>query len=245
MISEHWKCRQQMRALKNTFKQAIKATFINQFVKENGELDTYLVDNFLFEQKTTGYYTSWRSVNSSYLKTNYFRPTMIHKWYTVADHQIIDVKLKSSFSVLMKNVAEILNANDNPGLDGLIRFELGKSNEILKKLYPEIYRYYDIIGYEKMSELEFSKPPIKKLCDKIEKNKAIENPKLTAKIRSLFKVGDRPTELEIVGHLKISYAEFNVKDTPRPIHIKRYYDAGRTENKEGLKSYNIKGLLEL
>ncbi|RZJ46507.1 MAG: hypothetical protein EOO44_22745 [Flavobacterium sp.] len=96
-----------------------------------------------------------------------------------------------------------------------------------------------------MLELEFSKAPIKKLCDRMERNNAIENPKLTAKIRTLYKNGDRPTELEIVGQLQLLYTEFHVKVIPRPIQIKRYYDAGRTENKEGLKSYNIKGLLEL
>lgn len=224
-----------------TLTEAMTGSFIHAYIKENGEVDPYLVDGFLLDQTITGYYTHIKKLNRAYLHSNFFRPTVIKMDYNINDAHIISMKQKSTISALIKNIAEILRATGDTTSNGLLNFDLGRSNEVIRKQYPEYAKFYDTIGFDAMAELEFNKSAIKLKVKKTEKEMERNNPKLILRIQSLYKPDETPSEMEIAAHFQIIYNDLGICETARPSHLTRYYNASRTSNDQGAKVWKIKG----
>jgi hypothetical protein len=223
------------------FAAGMAAHPIHTYIKENGETDPYLVDGFLLDQIVTSYYTHVNRLNRAYLQSNFFTPTIIEKFYSVNDSQILSIKLQSTASMLIRNVAGILHANESVDGSTLLKFDLGRSNEIIKKQYPEIVKFLDVLGYEEMADCDFNKAVIKKKVQVKEKELERKSPKLIAKIQSLYKPEETPMELEIVAQFQVIYNDLGICETARASHIQRYYIASRTSNDQNLKAWKIKG----
>lgn len=225
--------------------KAMNESFISSYLRESGDLDSYLVDGYLLDQKVISYYIYMNRLNQAYLRSNYFKPNILVRDYNVNDNQIIKSRLKLKANEHLENIARILHANDAPLEEGIIRYDFGKSNEIIAKTYPDIFRLYNVLGFDAMSDLEFNRSQINKLCNKKEKENARFNPPMVVRIQKLYGIGDRPQEFEIAAQLQRIYKEFGFEEPARASHVNRYYQAQRTENKQGLKVYTIEDLLEL
>ncbi|WP_142531028.1 DEAD/DEAH box helicase family protein [Pedobacter westerhofensis] len=221
--------------------EAMTGSFIHSYIKENGEVDPYLVDGFLLDQAITGYYTHINKLNRAYLHSNFFRPTVIKMNYNINDAHIISMKLKSTASALIQNISEILRANENAPSNGVLNFDLGRSNEVIRKQHADIANFYDVIGFDSMAELEFNKSAIKLKVKKTEKELERNNPKLILKIQSLYKPDETPSEMEIAADFQVIYNDLGICEIARPSHLTRYYIASRTSNDQGIKVWKIKG----
>jgi len=228
-----------------TLDQAMQSTFICSYIKENGELDSYLVDGYLFDQRVTSFYPHINSLKAAYIKSNYFRPLVENRFYNVNDQQLISIKLTTIRSRLIENVAQILKAKDAPEDSELIKFDLGRSNEIFKQLYPDICEYYNSIGYSRMEELEFEERKILKEVKAKTKTDLKFKKELVEDVQKLYKAGDLPSELEITAKLNFLNNKHGNSNHARPKHILDYYDAKRTTNSDKLKAWKIEGVKEL
>lgn len=226
--------------------KAMQGSFISSYIKEGGELDPYLVDGYLLDQKVISYYLYMNVLNKAYLRSNYFRPTIIQPHnFNVNDNEVIKSKLKLKADEHLENIANILHANDAPLEDGMMRYDFGRSNKVIAELYPDIFKFYTVLGYQVMSNLMFNRAEIKKLCAKKEQEDIRFNPNLIIKIQRLYKVDNTPQEMEIAARFQKIYNEFEIEEHARPSHITRYYKAKRTSNRQGLKAWKITGLLDL
>jgi hypothetical protein len=238
---EHMKANTNKEGALVVLNEAIVKSFIHSYIKENGQIDPYLLDGYLLDQTITSYYVHINKLNRAYLHSNFFKPTVITKEYRVNDSQIMAMKLASTASELIKNVATIFNANNTVTNAEALIFDLGRSNEVIQKQYPEITNFIETIGYDAMALLEFKKSAIKAQVKKKEKELERSNPKLILKIQSLYMPDETPSELEIAAQFQLIYNDFGICETARPSHLSRYYIASRTSNDQRLKVWKIKG----
>lgn len=227
---------------KDTLTQAMEKTKIKAYIKANGELDPYLVDNFILEQKTTGYYTHKEHLKTAYIHTSYFKPNVIDRFYQVNDSLIMSLELKSTKSLLLRNVSTMLHHLNTPAEEGHMQFTLGRNSHALENSYPEIAEFYKNVGYSLMESLNFDWSKIARHSKSIARDIKLLNPKMILKIKSLYTIGEAPSELMITSELQVIYNEYGIEKTPKATHIKEYYQATRSTNKEKNKVYRIEGI---
>lgn len=225
--------------------KALQDSFIRSYIMESGELDPYLVDGYLLDQKVISYYLYMNRLNLAYLRSNYFRPNVETKNYNVSDLEIIKSRLKLKVNEHLENIVNILYANDAPLEEDVLRYDFGRSNKVIAELYPEIHNFYKVLGYEAIEKVNFNKSEVSKLCAKKEKEDMRFNPDMVVKIQKLFKKGDTPQEFEIVAQFQKIYIEFGCNEHARSSHISRYFLARRTSNQQGLKVWKVEDLLEI
>ena len=225
---------------------AIKSSFIHPLIKDgSNSLNTYLVDGYILDEQVKSYYHNSNSFHHAYRLSNYFRPNLKSKFYTVCDRQLISMSLKVSNSALIRNISEILNANNTPRSAETLQFNLGRSNDSIKKLYPVIANYYETLGFSKLQELEFNKSKIEEECKKKKSLEMRFNPALVVDIQALYRVGDKPLESRIKLDLNILYIKHNLELLAKVSDIKLYYVTSRSSNASGEKIRKISKILQI
>ncbi|GGC63196.1 hypothetical protein GCM10011387_16000 [Pedobacter quisquiliarum] len=225
---------------------AIKSSFIHPLIKDgSNSLNTYLVDGFILDEQVKSYYHDSKRFHHAYKLSNYFRPSLESKFYTVCDRQLISLSLKATSSALIKNISEILDANNIPRNPETLQFNLGRSNDSIKKLYPAITDYYETLGFSKLQELEFNKSKIDTECKRKKSLESRFNPALVIDIQALYKVGEKPLESRIKLDLNIFYIKHNLKRSAKVSDIKLYYATSRSSNASGEKIMKIIKILQI
>ncbi len=224
---------------KLTFKQALENVGVAKYVDDKNQLDDFMVDNFVHEERVKGYYINSTDLITAYENTEHFEVYPEKHLLPVSDADNMEIAKAKSQNELCKVVAKALHRYNEPYTPGTFRFFDAKSEiNRLESLYPEVCYLYKEIGYQGFEQVEFNKSAIKKAVRNKNKIDMMFNPLRLKVIYKDFSAPNVYTEVEIFEKLKRISVKLEIAEEPAAAHVLRYFDGNRT-TKNGLKAYSI------
>jgi len=149
---------------KDTLESALKLVPYANFLDENEQVNHFMVDNFILEERVKNSYISFQHFEDNYKKYGY-TVNASSDIYSLSDQALLKVKKGINNLEVVKSVIEAIKIALNP--DSL--FSLRSKQEVLNELsksHPLIIQGYKILGEAELLKNGYSKKAIKKALDK-------------------------------------------------------------------------------
>ncbi|MDQ0964741.1 hypothetical protein QFZ20_000144 [Flavobacterium sp. W4I14] len=210
----------------DSLKKGLSALPFNEFMFLNGEIDYYMVDNFIHKQRVKNYYINSKNLRQAYDDSNYFNVKEHTFDSIISDEENIKLSLAKTKIEQTKRVADMLlklSTRDNRHLK--FNFTANHSSEIenLRTQYPEIANAFFTLGYKKMEERGFKFHKINQKVDKAENDKLKLTKPVFDKVQGVFLVGKFYTEEVIKTELSKIYLQLGISGKAFPRHLKTYF----------------------
>ncbi|WP_423149720.1 hypothetical protein [Rubrolithibacter danxiaensis] len=223
-----------------TYKQAIANVEMLKYIDDQEELDPFMVDNFVSEERVKGYYQASINLVNAYDASSHFDIYLTQHRSTVSDEDNMRLMNAKNKTLLIEAVSTLLQKYNTPVPEGTFLFydpqtEINK----LKEKYKEIYEAYELLGYKGLVELEFNKTAVKAAVKKALKEKMIHNPAMVSEIHLKFESGEVYQESQVSNVLAEIYTQYKVNFKVAASHILRYFNGHRT-SENNVKAYMLK-----
>lgn len=238
LIEESFDCYKKLLDIKNnattpygkiTAKEAIESTFIHKFIDEDSSMNYFACDCYHLSHIIRAYYKEINHLADAYINSNYFIPRVLNRVYD-ADDSIIELLDSEELcgAKLYECVATLLLFYNSRFTTERIPCVSEQLQAKIRKDYPNQARIFDIIGYSRMKELEFSEVRLNIEVERISRNEILENPLLKSKIKSLYKPNDKVIKADSKSAIKQIYLEYGLVKKITATEIGKYYDVSTT-----------------
>lgn len=209
----------------------------------DGEVNHYMIDNEVFENKIKGYYKSDINLLDAYKTTGKFKYVLHSECYSISDEVEANIreakkKLRPTMELLLPILKELYNAEEKG-------FEYHLTIELLKSRHRSVFKEFEIIGFEGASYLNFDYRSVMQKIEQLKK-KAEMFPIIT-EVNKHFKVGTAYTSTYIKSKLASVFKKMGRTDLKPSIQELRGFfqlDIIRTPNgKNKVTKYLIKKAL--
>ncbi|WP_419789065.1 hypothetical protein HDF18_22635 [Mucilaginibacter sp. X5P1] len=212
---------------RRTLKDAIENSFAHTFFV-NEKLNSFMIDNFIHEERVKGYYQSFENLKAAYQEKNkHFKATFEEDPYPVGDKDILELKNARQSK---KEKYRIIAGLFDQWTSKFNHFVLPPDVllDSLIKQYPEIWEAHLTIGLKGLEETGLVMSKIKAA---VKKEKEAQQLKILApKVYETFKVGTRPSEDFILEKLTEIYKSVGV-DNINKSDILRFFKGFRSTSK--------------
>jgi len=226
---------------KDTLKQALERVDHARYVTKEGELNYFMKDNYLNEEKIKSCYKDTISLKAAYDNTHYFNVNFFYQQFQLSDEDRLKRSQTREQKELFETVAEQLEKlHQYKPVNGFRLFD-NTQNEIadIRQRCPEIYHAYNVIGLNGLKEAGYRLSKIRKAVRVKQKQNSISNIEMIDVVYDEFNVNRNYSEQGIIKKLGDIYSEFSVGFKPLASHISRYFNVRRTTLKDGEKAYAI------
>lgn len=221
---------------RRTLKDAIENSFVHAFFS-NGNLNSFMVDNFINEERVKAYYQRFENLKAAYQeKDKHFKLTFKEEQHPVGDKDILELNhTKQSKKEKCRIVAGLFNQWTAKKGEYVIPPE-GLLNSLITQ-YPEIWQANLAIGLKGMEEAGFV---LSKIKTAVKKAKEIEQLQFLApKIYEAFAENTDCTDVSIRNRLATIYKSNGVNKEARIVDILDYFRGYRSTRK-GERVYVLK-----
>jgi hypothetical protein len=226
---------------KDTLTQALERVDHARFVTKTGELNYFMKDNYLNEERIKSYYKDIPSLKAAYEGKGYFNLNFKYQQFPLSDADRLKRVQTKEQKELFEVVAEQLEKLHQPIPTGVFRLFDNTQSEIadLRQKCPEIYDAFKVIGLEGLKQSGFRMSKIRKAVRSQQKQDSISNTEMIDVVYDEFNTNRNYSESGIKKKLTEIYLEFDVKFKPLASHISRYFNTKRTTLKDGEKAYSL------
>lgn len=189
-------------------------------LQQDGSLDFFKFDNYLYEEKVKMCYGHEISSGLSYYFSELFNVSERSKVYLPEEFETMSKEMKrySKDGILWASNQFILNENLQ-GVEGADKYFFE-----LTQRFPFVRKAIAMIGYDKIEELSFSYRAIGKALLKIDQSKLRVHQGMIDAVYASF-ILNIPYELSTVKHkLQALFDEFNVIGKAKSTDITTYYE---------------------
>jgi hypothetical protein len=146
---------------KNTLEEALKRITYSDFVNEDGSKNSYMFDNFLYDESVKMIFKTPQALSNAY-QNCYFKPTIEYRDYQISDS---DYKIEKNGISIASLVLAVVNAikklEYNSDQQGYIIDNRNAVLNDIQKCYTEIYNAYFILGEYELLKNSYSSKQIK------------------------------------------------------------------------------------
>jgi len=231
---------------RTTFTQGHEATEISDFVNDEQELESNMVDNYLHQQHVRSYYRGFPYLSQAYKDCKFFKVQHKALMQSVNDEDNLSLAFAKTSIKITEFVATQLQKykDDMVPTEGLVYKFYDPQTEInrLTERYPEIAQAFLTIGYDRMKELNFKMHLInKKVSKELTEVKRFDLALVKA-IHSEFENDkDAVLEKDAVQRLEPLYLKHGLDVTAYAKDLIRYFHTNRKGDKNGKKVYPLNG----
>jgi hypothetical protein len=142
---------------KATYTQGLKATEISKAVKPNGQLNCFMRDNYVNQQRVRSYYKSKEELINAYQLTKYFNLEHRPIYLGFTDEDNMKLALAKTKKAVTEAVADLMNKHSTAMSEMVFLFydPTARINQ-LRRNHNDVVEAFNIIGYDKMKELGFA-----------------------------------------------------------------------------------------
>ena len=229
-------------------KDKIESTnaFLNVFKKASNKEQDVLINKCSIVIDSTKYRDDYVSVNYyNGTKVPVFNNLVLISEQRAYDIQQIDYKDRFSVFNIVKNnrikldrigkIIDYLRDTSNGQFSERLRylcetldFTLEEKSLIAQQVSEKFDKFYNIIGPERCKNLGYNVTDIKKEIE----NKSISEKDIRNKFLSLFKVGDKFTNIEVKSIIGNIYSELGLNKNPKATVLSEYFDFSRIKLKD-------------
>ena len=181
-------------------------------------LNSYLVDNYIDEERVKSYYQSPSALRTAYINTKLF--TVINRRECYEKSILLQQRnFRSSSKAIRLVVDSLLEIEELRQL--VIYYEI---REVITQFSPLAVEAFDRLGYEKMQELRFKKAPIKKELLKLDIEEGKNIFPVIDMIHAGFRLNTFYTVAEIKSRLQEIFSEYDIPGKAKSTDIERYFE---------------------
>ncbi|MCX2431103.1 hypothetical protein [Pedobacter sp. GR22-10] len=185
----------------------------------NGEVNHYMIDNEVFENKVRGHYKSDLALLEAYKATKRFKETLITKNYLLSDETESNIreakkKLRPAMELILPILKELYNRNEKG-------FEYEMAIGLLKSKHRLVYKEFEVIGFEGANELNFNYSLVLQRIAQLKKK--AENFPIITELDKYFKVGESYSSTYIKNKLRAIFKKMGRSDLSASIQTFRLY----------------------
>lgn len=172
----------------------------------DGKINSFMVDNFINEERVKGYYKFKEELLKQYQKSAYFNvlPNSGYINYNLTDDELSNIKDNSSHKTLNGYITNILNnINEDGDIENNIHFELG----LYKTYFPKQFALIHELGWEASKKLKFDLDKIQSQLDEREKINGLMP--MIKFIQKNFEIGKFYSSKEIESILQVGIKTTN------------------------------------
>lgn len=214
-----------------------------RFINEWGQIDYFLIDNYVDEEMTMSAYHGWQELEMAYRKTGHFNVKHHVRLFPFGDIERLKLNDKQTKVIeKMKIIVEILKHLGKAETEQAIEFkrDLISKNELIVKAY-------DLLGVERIEELNYSRRKMSREVIIKENERKASSANVVKLVHESFFVGCWYSDEEIKDTLSEIYSDLHIPSPPAVTSnsIKRYFettDKPRKSKKRGL--YLLKRLIK-
>ena len=177
----------------------------------NGEqIDYFLIDNYVDEEMTMSAYRGWQELEIAYRKSGHFNVKHYVRLFPYGDIERLKLDDKQTKVIeKMKIIVEILKhlGKAETELAMELKRDLISKNELIVKAY-------DLLGVERIEELNYSKSKISREVIIEENKKKASSANVIKLVHSTFIVGRWYSSEEIKKNLLEIYSDLNIPTPP-------------------------------
>jgi len=219
---------------RNTLKSAIEKSDEHKYYS-NGNLNSFMVDNFLQQERVKGYYQHIDKLKEAYeVQHKHFKVTFEDDLYSVTDEDFLTLDKRKSKKEINKHVAGIFDKwTGEPGMYVFPPLEL--FNKLIHK-HNDLYKAFTLIGIKGLEECNYVWSRIKK---KIKKTKAYNQlVALAPDVYYYFDSEGTYKECYTATCFEMIYKQHGINKAAKAADINRYFEARRTTF-DGSKAYAL------
>jgi hypothetical protein len=228
----------------DTLDQALRLVEYSQFVNEDGSKNYFMWDNFINEERVKGYYTSKESLIDAYKECPHFTIRESEDRFPIIETVINGLSKMVSQKLVCKHVVEALN-NIYELPSKYSAEDIMYVKQQLIKNFGGIVTSYNVLGYQKMQELNFDTYKIKKVVYELNAAKDKSNFQFLDRLSLDFEVGSGYPSIIIVQVLKRIITDLKLHLKPGIKLLKEFYDLSprttihRDKDKKDIKGHVI------
>ncbi|MBB6112531.1 hypothetical protein SAMN05421821_11966 [Mucilaginibacter lappiensis] len=219
---------------KDTLKAAIDSSPVHGFFDE-GILNSFMVDNFISEERVKGYYQRSANLMKIYTGSKHFKPTFKKEDYALGDYETLRRGMKMLQKDLRKEIANQIHKLTSRV--GHYALEPEGVREYLRNKFPLIAMAYDLIGIEGLEKTGYVESEIRKairIAEKLELHK-----RLAMEVYNIFDEHTSPPDPIIINKLRIIYLANGVDERACASHILRFFN-GQRSTKDGQHIHHLR-----
>jgi hypothetical protein len=227
----------------DSLRQGFQALPFSQFINLNGEIDYYMIDNFIHKQRVKNYYIKKENLLQAYDESKYFNIKEYNFDSIISDEENINLSLAKTKIEQTKLVCEMLlklTTQENAHL----KFSFTKDNNTeidnLRNLYPEIANAFFTIGFEAVKAREFKLHKINQKVNSEENEKLKLTELVFDKMHKRFLVGKFYTEDDIKTEITKIFIEAGIQGKVFPRHLNTYFKLSKRTQRGNSKSHGHK-----
>lgn len=169
----------------------------------NGELNQFMVDNFIYEERVKGYYQTFNNLKAEYdALPKHFKVEYKEDDFGVEDKDLFQLRVCKTQKEKHAAVASILfRYKPRPGIFILFKPESILAN--LRKKYPEIAQGVDYLNESELEATDFVKSEIKKAVSKIKNTE--EHVRVAPFVFALFEENTDYEQSEVEEKVTLAY----------------------------------------
>lgn len=223
-----------------TYTQGLANTEISDFLKPDGSLESFMIDNYIHQQRVRSYYRSEKHLLQGYVDSQYFNVFPTSLTHPVSDAENIGLAMAKTGRQITETVAILMNKFTTISVDIKYKFydpqtEINK----LRKRYPDIVNAFDVVGFDCMKENQFKIHLIKKIVEKTKRTNYKMSKDMFRAVHKEFKGTSQVLETKAIPRLQSVYDEMKLKIKANAKDLLIYYTGSRRGNAENKKVYHL------
>lgn len=195
---------------RQAFKEALSVIPYSKYIDKDGNKNYFAIENYIDEEIIKSYYKDKEQLISAYESSNRFNVFNSNPYFPLGDYERLQ-RTRDSISLRERNIETIRQ------LDLLM--ESGDYNsDIIQEYRNELYKYnklyveaYELIGKDKIEELNYSRPKIVEAMLYKQHQDGTSGLAFQQAIDNSFKVGKTYTRKFMKDELKRLYKLFDIR----------------------------------
>lgn len=221
------------------FDQSLKRADFGKYIRSNGGINYFMLDNYMLDEKVKGYYKGKDRFIKAYQETEYFTPIIEDQNFIYTDREILSEQTKLTKIEINRNIATGLHRAECAKNSGYIIFNFNNNPYDLRHQFPEFSEIYDALGFDKMEKLNFEESKLKSAFNKFKKQRSLLNPEFIAEMKFLYKIGDKPLKKDFLNTIQDIYVKYNIDRKAKYTDISEYYNVSESTTNIGGKKQKI------
>ncbi|MGN6396563.1 MAG: hypothetical protein ACTHMI_13425 [Mucilaginibacter sp.] len=246
----------------STYKPKSGLEYINRFIEEilnlngfkyflrekDGELNHFMVDNFIYAEQVKRHYKSNMSLIDKYNQVEHFKVDAASKYHyhALTDQELLEIKDNSSLTTINNHASECIRNIMKSGMDSLWQsFNIA----MLRSFYPEQVNLIETFGFEDAAALNYD---INKICQHLEDAKGLKRMLPILKfIKRMFEIEKGYSSNEIESLLSKGIEETGLTDLKPDVKLLREgallserRTIGKDDEGNSIKGYVIQGYVQ-
>jgi hypothetical protein len=205
----------------------------------NGKLNSFMVDNYINEERVKGYYQKFDNLQAAYnLNKEHFSITFQVEEYSLGDRDRLLLQSKKTKKEISREVAKQID-NLTSKFDSYVFAPEGLLEKFTDR-YPLLVEGVRVIGIEGLEAADYVDSRIKSAIAEKKKNEEIAF--LSPKVYRYFNKHRPYNDDYILEKLQAIYAENNIMEPARKSHILKYFEGIRS-TRSGVRVHVLRNKL--